>query len=122
MADVETEVLKVPAGVMRMLEQSYGTRERQLDWLLAIIAVGATTFAFWPQLKGCIWPLPKDMKPNDEVTQIPKHPGARVMTYNLPPSRALAVRRGPTVVPIPNNPSFSPTFPVSLEDFQNPQA
>lgn len=121
---VANETARVPGNLMRLLEHSYGTRERQLDWLLALVAVSATVFAFWPQLRGAIYPAAKNLRPNDDVAgALPADPSARYMTYNLPPARTnIAHRRGPTMVPIPNNPSYTPAFPVTPETYEVPEA
>lgn len=124
------EIARVPQGVMRLLQQSYATRERHLDWLLALVAVGAVVYAFWPQIcdgvkqgKAGVGTNNPDSKPNDDIKgALSDNPSVRLYTYNLPAARNFAPRRGPTVVPTPQNPSFSPAYPVDEENFRDPSA
>ena len=120
------DTIRIPAGVMGMLQQSYSTRERQLDWLLAIVAVGATMYAFWDQIAGACGYAGKvgagteipDHRPNEDVTSaLPRDPSAKLYNYNMPASRNMAWRRGPSMNPIPNNPSFTPAYPVDPTEF-----
>jgi len=123
-------VVRVPANMMRLLRESYDTRQKQLDWWLALAVAGALCWAFRDQLMGIVglsdatanagaYP---HMKPNQDIGQaFPTPSGAtgagrgtvwNGYTYNLPPSRQLKEARGPSATRQPWSPSLAPSFPT----------
>ena len=104
------EVLRIPAGVMNLLRQSYSTRETVLDWMLAAAVVAVCAYAVWPMLKRPR--LDKtDMKPNQDVKEAVGGVDSiykRTYTYNLPPGRRVAHRVGPSPFSAPRPPIVGP--------------
>lgn len=118
LGDSYEEVVKIPSGVMNLIRQSYDSRERVLDWMLALSVAGALIYVFRAQISGMITP-PKDpnagktdMVPNQDVKNAVcdsnmRPPKANIYTYNMPRSRSeIASRIGPSSVRIPFNPAF----------------
>lgn len=108
--NVEEETVAIPANIMGLLRQSYDSREKMLDWLLAIATVGVVVAVFWPQLRAISGR--KDMLPNDNVSGALPNKGGYTdyLTYNLPPTRQLRARIGPSVTRIPFPPGSGPWY------------
>jgi hypothetical protein len=125
------ETIRIPRNVYGLLRQSYDTREKVLDWLLAFAVVGALIYAFRDQLLAACIPkvLPdehdtpeagryEDMQINQNVAgALPQGQQAKanVYTYNLPPSRNIRHGVGPSGTRPPNDPGAPPVFPVEQE-------
>jgi hypothetical protein len=126
MADVAEraadEVIKVPAGLMGLLRQSYDTREKVLDWMLSFAVVWVMVILFRQQLTEA-WGQ-RDLGPNvgREDSLVPNQnlasmigaaddipPG--IYTYNMPSSRMLKHSRGPSGTRVPTDPSATPVYP-----------
>lgn len=112
--------IRIPANTMKLLRQSYDTREKVLDWWLAVFVAGALVYAFRNELRGFVTPdtdpnAGKDpsMVPNQGVGDALPNRGINPMvyTYNLPPSRLIKERRGPSGTRKPFDPSGMPEFP-----------
>ena len=126
MADVAEraadEVIKVPAGLMGLLRQSYDTREKVLDWMLSFAVVWVMVILFRQQLTE-MWGQRNlgpnagrkdNLVPNQDlasmigaVGDIP--PG--IYTYNMPSSRMIRYARGPSGTRVPSDPSATPVYP-----------
>ena len=124
-----SETIRVPRNVMSMLRQSYDSREKVLDWLLAFAVVGCLVYIFRDQLRACLWPLPSasdgpnagrtdNSQPNQNVAgafpQQAKRP--ELFTYNMPSSRHGRYGVGPSGTRPPDNPSNPPVFPTMADD------
>ncbi len=119
------QVVRIPAGVMNLVRQSYDTRERVLDWMLAFFVAGALIYAFWGPIVAMVKP-PKD--PNAGKTDVTPNQDyknacsglsnspSRIYTYNMPQNRNLiASRVGPSSTRIPVNPGFGPQYNPDFE-------
>jgi hypothetical protein len=115
------EIFKVPTGVMDLVRKSYDTRQRVLDWTLAIMIVTLIAFTFRAQLAAFYSSCTNanagktDLAPNMNVKEAVGKTGQKVenlYTYNMPPARKLiASRVGPSSVRVPLNPSTGPLYP-----------
>lgn len=112
-------VVRVPAGIMQLLRQSYDTREKALDWFMAFAVVGTMAYVFRHQLRGLIDAdaspdagLDDAPVPNQDVRgAFPRGSvSPQVYTYNLPPSRAIRTGIGPSMTPAPGNPACPPSY------------
>lgn len=112
--------IRVPRNVMALLRQSYDTREKALDWILAIGVAATMAYVFWPQMVG--WYRdgsgpnagrdPSPQPSQDVAGAFPvQRANASVYTYNMPASRTIRYRPGPNATKVPNDPSRQPTFP-----------
>lgn len=118
LSDAATASVRVPGDILQLVRQSYDTRQKALDWLLALSVAGALVWAFQDELKAWIWPanLPPDAgrdatpQPNQDVAGA--YPfygrGPDRLSYNLPPSRSLQYGRVQSAVGLPSNPSAPP--------------
>jgi len=120
LAGTAEATVKIPANTMKLLRQSYDTREKILDWWLALFVVAALAYTFRSQLRGMVLPdanpnLGKtpNMVPNQGVGNAFPNFGInpQVYTYNMPPSRTIRDDRGPAVSRTPRDPSGQPEFP-----------
>jgi hypothetical protein len=119
---VEGRTVRVPANMWRLIRQSYDSREKVLDWCLAIGVVIALVWAFRDQLLNVLWPVPDPNAgrsdaplPNQDVaTALPAGNPARsdIYTYNMPVSRQIKYGSVPSGVGPPSNPSLPPLYPV----------
>jgi hypothetical protein len=115
------KLVRVPAGVMDLLRQSYGSRERVLDWMLAIGVTVTMAYVFRDELMGLITP-PDDanagrvdsFQPNQNVPgafprgqKAPANP----YTYNMPPSRSVRYSVDTSGMMPPGNPAQTPFYP-----------
>lgn len=119
LADTATETVRIPAGVMGLLRQSYDTREKVLDWCLAIGVTAALTFMFRDTIMT--WFVP-DPDPNAGRADAPqpsqdvrgafpfKGFGTDIYTYNMPVSRRIKWGIGPSGTAPPTDPSAPPAF------------
>ena len=114
-------VVRIPANAMSLLRQSYDSRQKVLDWMLAIGVAGAMCWAFKAELRGFLTsPInvntgrDDDIVPNMAVREARNFgdAGQGQYTYNLPASRALPFRVAPSGTRAPNNPSDAPSFPT----------
>ena len=119
------EILRIPAGVMNLLRQSYSTREKVLDWLLAGAVAAVALYAAWPMLKRRRLDQ-TDMVPNQDVKGALGAAGSvdtvykQTYTYNLPPGRRIAHRVGPSPYSAPRPPIIGPiSAGVSLGEPDN---
>jgi hypothetical protein len=120
--------IRIPRNVYAMLRESYDSREKVLDWLLAFAVVAALVYAFRDQLLACVMPkvIPdehdtpeagrhEDMMPNQNIAgALPARQAAQsnIYTYNMPPSRNLRHGMGPSGTRPPDDPGQAPAFPV----------
>ena len=112
---VAEEGIAIPRNVMGLLRASYDTREKHLDWLLAIATVGVVTLVFWPQIKEACTGAKRDMVANQNVGSALKGDVIDLYTYNLPPTRQLRNRVGPSGTRVPFNPGYGPWFPNQMD-------
>jgi len=114
------QTIRIPANAMRLLRQSYDSREKVLDWWLAIFVTAALVYAFRDQLRGFVKPQADanagrvdSMVPNQGVGDAFPNYGINplIYTYNMPPSRFIKERRGPSGTRVPYSPSGGPAFP-----------
>lgn len=112
--------VRVPANLYSMIRASYDSREKQLDWILAICVVGAMSFAFRKQLIALVVPdnpndaLPDPPAPSQDLsTAFPfggRTASERVYTYNMPSSRLQRYQPSVTGTRTPSDPSVQPSF------------
>lgn len=120
LADQTSEqVIRLPSGVVRLVRQSIDSRERVLDWMLALAVAGTMLYVFWDQVCGLVNPSKSvnaglgDTQPNydgktmggDGIQSV-----STFITYNMPSSRKFAQRVGPSNIRIPDNPQNGPQF------------
>ena len=119
------EVVKIPSGVMGLVRKSYDTREKILDWMLAIAVVSVLVYLFHDKIKFPLRPSTynvnlgkQDMVPTQDAEEALKteHATKNVYTYNMPASRAIKEHIGPSGVRIPFNPKFGGQFAVEYEE------
>lgn len=120
---VETAT-RIPANVMGLLRQSYDSREKALDWLLAIGVSVALVYCFRDEIRGFVGTpeagpnagAAPDPQPNQDIgTAFPfaGPDGGRwpaLYAYNMPPSRNIRSSVGPSGMMPPANPSLPPTY------------
>lgn len=116
-----TETIRVPRNIMGLLRQSYDTREKVLDWMLAIALAITLVWLFQDRVTGLFHVDPDANAgrddppvPSQEVdSAIPpcNETTARIYTYNLPSSRTIRHQIGPSVTPPPIDPSRPPMYP-----------
>lgn len=118
------ETVRVPANLMSLVRQSYDSREKVLDWLLAIAAAATMAYVFRGQITAFFVPTGiTDPNTGNDCEPLPDTgpaalneafpTGTRVdlYTYNLPRSRNIRYSVGPSANGVPGNPSSNPTFP-----------
>jgi hypothetical protein len=120
------EVVRIPSGVMNLVRQSYDSRDKVLDWMLAIGVAAAMAYAFRHQLLGFMFTTngpnagKTDLVPNQAASQaIGKtgQPVETIYTYNMPKARTtIADRVGPSSVRKPFNPGYGPQYAVEYEE------
>ena len=113
MSDVAEQTVRIPANVMGLLRQSYDTREKFLDWLLAIGVACALVYAFRDQLRGMVTSNPDPnagRDPEPEPNMVTNF-DADVYTINQPSTRNYINRPGPSATATPLNASRRPSFP-----------
>lgn len=112
------EAVKLPANLMGLLRESYDSRQKVLDWLLAGSVAVVCVWAFWPQLTSLAatgGPVTPNQDVDGALPSLWKQPlPANVYTYNMPSSRRIRDGYGPSGTRTPFNPSSQPDFP-SLE-------
>ena len=124
-ADAADETIRVPSNIMGLLRHSYDSREKVLDWMLAIGVVVALTFAFRDDLRSMLG-VSGDVGPNagrkappvpnqDIGTAFPNAgpSGGRwpaLYNYNMPVSRDIRYGVGPSATRPPDNPSQPATY------------
>lgn len=121
LSNTAAETIRVPRNIMGLLRQSYDTREKILDWMLALFVTGALVWAYRDELWNCIAPDPDTNAGRDDPPQPSQNvnealppddiTNAKVYTYNLPSSRNIRYSIGPSNVPPPGNPSNPPAYP-----------
>jgi hypothetical protein len=115
------QTVRVPANVLRLIRQSYDTREKTMDWLLAISVVAALAYIMRDEIRDMINPngddpnagRPDDQQVNQDVAGAwAPYGGLRpsLYTYAMPVSRGLPFRAPPTGMRPPDNPSLPPSF------------
>lgn len=114
------ETIRIPRNVMGLLRQSYDSREKQLDWIISIVVTLALAWAFRKELKGALGVNPSvnaglapSQQPNMDIGDAFPNDGilARVYTYNMPMSRTIVRRVGPSGTRPPDDPSTAPSYP-----------
>jgi hypothetical protein len=117
------QVINIPSGVMDLVRKSYDTRDKVLDWMLAVGVVATLVYVFWNQICSLLpSALDKyDIMPNQDVTgalgKTPCQPVSNIYTYNMPPARKnISDRVGPSSVRVPTNPGNGPQFSPYLEE------
>lgn len=114
----ETTV-RLPANIMGLIRQSYDSREKVLDWCLAIGVVGSLAWVFRDQISGFCAAEPgpnagrtDPPEPNQDVRNAFRSAPARpdIYTYNMPSSRNIRYRVGPSMTAPPGNPSGPPAY------------
>lgn len=130
-SDAANQTTRIPANLMGLLRQSYDTREKALDWILAIFVCAALVYAFRDQLVG----LASSVSQNDPAAGDPNtgraasiYPDMDISTafplagtkggrwpalyaYNMPASRNLRYQAGPSSGAPPNDPSVPNQYP-----------
>jgi hypothetical protein len=114
-------IVKIPSGAMRIIRQSYDSRERVLDWMLAIFVAAALVYVFKAQLMGMFVGdpgpnagLPPVFAPNQNVgSAFPndQYAPAYVYTYNMPSSRSQQTRFANLNTRKPHDPGQQPQYP-----------
>lgn len=112
--------VRVPANIYALLRQSYDTREKILDWMLAIGTVATMAYVFRDQIRTTLWPYDNadpdtgradPPTPNQDVAgAFPTGRRCDLYTYNLPYSRTARQGIGPTATRPPLNPALPPAF------------
>lgn len=114
------ETIRIPRNVMGLLRQSYDSREKVLDWMVSIVVAVALVWAFRKELRGAIGAssdpqagAAPSLQPNMDIGDAFSNRGilARVYTYNMPMSRNIIKRVGPSGTRPPQNPSATPSYP-----------
>lgn len=119
-AHATERLVRVPNGIMALLRQSYDSRERVLDWMLAIGVACGLVYAFRDELRGFI-ASPEDanagrtddLEPNQNIPGAFPNTAQRpdLYSYNMPAARNIRYGIGPSSVPPPANPANPPAFP-----------
>ena len=117
----ESQTIRVPRNVMRLLEQSYGSREKVLDWMLALGVAATMVWVFRGQLAAMVGSVDTDpnvdragpLKPNTDLAGAFPASQRRpdLYTYNMPSSRALRNNPAPGGTGVPQDPSAPPSYP-----------
>jgi hypothetical protein len=128
-ADTYKDVVHIPSGVMDLVRQSYDSRERVLDWMLAIAVVGVLLYLMGPKFNLSFTKLVGvnadkiDLMPNQDVAAAvgTNQPVETIYTYNMPIARRnIAYNVGPTSVRKPFNPKFGPQYNADYEEYVTP--
>lgn len=116
----EGETIRVPRNLMGYIRRSYDTREKVLDWMLAIFVAITLAWMFQDEIKS--WLVPdgginagRDDGPQvnqDTEGAIPtggaEQTQAEMYTYNQPATRQIRYAAPPTGAFVPRNPSLPP--------------
>jgi hypothetical protein len=114
------DTIEIPRNVMGLLRQSYDTRQKMLDWMLAIGVALLMGWAFRAELMGLLAPsydvndgTQDNYQPNMNLGEALRTDGvpSQIYTYNLPPSRNVRTDPTPQGVGLPSNPSQPPMYP-----------
>lgn len=116
---LEQETTRIPANLYGLVRQSIDTREKVLDWCLAIAVSGTIAWVFRDQLASFFYPnggvnagRQDNPTPNQDVaTAFPTRSVNDFYQYNMPRSRTLKYTPGPSVTAVPVNPSSQPAYP-----------
>lgn len=113
-------VVHIPANLMGLIRQSYDSREKVLDWLLAISVVVVMAYVFRDEIRSCFVVDPSantgrtdEVQPSQDIQGAFPYGGRntdRLYTYNMPSSRNYRYTVGPSSTRPPNNPSAPPDF------------
>jgi hypothetical protein len=118
---------RIPANIMGLLRQSYDSREKILDWVLAIGVTLALVYAFRDELQSLVGSPDQagpntgrspEPQPNQNIagafpnagTEGGRWPG--LYAYNMPSSRDIRYTVGPSATAPPVNPSNPPEYPT----------
>ena len=114
--------VRVPANVLRLIRQSYDTREKVLDWLLAICVVVVLAYVCRDEIRGVLG-MPDADDPNagrhddpqvnqDVQEAFQPYGGLRpsLYTYAMPVSRSIRYSAPPLGTRVPDNPSLPPGY------------
>lgn len=129
MADDLTEAadatIRVPANLMGFIRASYDTREKTLDWMLALGVAGALTFAFRDEIRtwlgfdaaaGANIGRADNQVPNQDIGSAFPYAGPEggrwpaLYNYNMPASRRIRYDVGPSGTRVPEDPSLQPGY------------
>lgn len=119
------QTIRVPSNIMGLLRQSYDSREKMLDWMLAIGVTVALVVAFRDELRSMLG-VSGDAGPNvgRRAPSVPNQDlgsafpyagrtGGRypaLYAYNMPTSRNFRYGIGPSGTRPPDNPSTVATY------------
>jgi hypothetical protein len=119
-SDLDDTVVRVPANLMALIRQSYDSREKVLDWMLAIAVVAAMVYVFRDELRSCLAGDPSvnagrvdAPMPSQDLQGAFPFGGRntdRLYTYNMPSSRKYKYSAGPSGTRPPADPSQPPTY------------
>lgn len=124
----EAATVRVPSNLYSYIRASYDSREKVLDWCLAIAVVATLAYVFRDELRQMVYPdaspnagRSDQPTPNQDVVEAFPYGGRvasdRIYTYNMPSSRAISYRKGPSATRPPADPSQPPSF--DAEDQQS---
>jgi hypothetical protein len=120
-SETADQTIRLPKNVLRLIRQSYSSRERVLDWTLAIFVAAAMCYVFKAQLMGMFAGDPSinagatpSQVPNQNVGDAfptTQYATPNIYTYNMPVSRNLERRFGPILTRVPHDPSLPLEYP-----------
>lgn len=125
LGDAADKTIRVPANLMHFIRQSYDTREKMLDWMLAIGVTAALTYAFRDELRTLIGITNNvdantgrddNPVPNQDIGSAFPHAGTTggrwpaLYNYNMPTSRRIRYDAPPSGTRPPDNPSHVATY------------
>lgn len=120
LSDAADAGVRIPANIYGLIRQSYDTREKILDWMLAIGTVAVLAWAFRDQIRTVVWPYDNadpdtgrtdPPVPNQDVSgAFPTGRRSDLYTYNLPYCRTSREGVGPSGTRPPLNPALPPAF------------
>jgi hypothetical protein len=115
-----TETVRVPRDLLAHFRQTYDTREKLLDWMLAAGVVAALLWAFRDELwsswgwgeAGVNAGRAGPSQPTQDTSGLACSSATRpdLYNYNAPFSRYLRYAIGPAGTAPPGNPSLPPAF------------
>jgi hypothetical protein len=118
------ETIRIPRNIMALLRESYDTREKALDWILALVVCSALVWAFRDELTTMFWGdtgpnagTDPEPQPNQNLGSAFPNAGPSggrwpaLYAYNMPVSRNIRNSAGPSATSPPGNPSLPPSYP-----------
>lgn len=125
LGDAADKTVRVPANLMHFIRASYDSREKILDWMMALGVTAALAYAFRDELRtligvtGNIDPnagRDPNPVPNQDIPSAFPHAGPvggrwpALYNYNMPTSRRIRYDAPPSGTRPPDNPSRVATF------------